>query len=363
MSLIFVLRTCDKFCMTMIKGPGIFLAQFLRDQEPYNEIGSLSRWVASLGFKGIQVPAWDSRAIDLDQAAASKDYCDEYKAKRKADGVEVIELAAYLQGQVMAVHPAYALLFEAFHPPGLDDRQRVDWATEQLRKTVVASRNFGTTNISVLSGGLAWPYLYPWPQRSDGLIDEAFDELVRRWRPVLDFAAEQGVTFGFELHPGSDLFDGSTFMRFLEKTNNHPAACITYDASHFLLQQLDYLAFIRIFADRIRAFHVKDAEFNPTGLNGVYGGYNDWRQRAGRFRSLGDGQVDFKQVFTLLTEHGYDGWAIMEWECCIKSPEQGAAEGAPFIRSHLIESATYAFDEFAKSATDREKNRKILGIN
>ncbi len=345
-----------------IKGPGIFLAQFLRDTEPYNSIDSISEWVASLGYRGIQVPTWDSRVFDLDRAADSKIYCDEYKGRRLDAGLEIIELASYLQGQVLAVHPAYSLLFQSFHPKGLNDDERTQWAADQLRKTVVASANFGTTNISVLSGGLAWPYLYPWPQRSDGLIEEAFDELVKRWRPILDFAEENGVTFGFELHPGSDLFDGSTFLRFLEKTGDHPAACITYDASHFLLQRLDYIDFIRIFSDRIRGFHVKDAEFNPSGLAGVYGGYNDWVQRAGRFRSLGDGQVDFKTIFTRLTESGYDGWATMEWECCVKSPEQGAAEGARFIQNHIIESTKQAFDEFAKSETDRNMNRNILGL-
>jgi sugar phosphate isomerase/epimerase len=348
--------------MNTIKGPGIFLAQFLRDTEPYNNIESISHWAASLGFKGIQVPTWDARVIDLDKAATSKNYCDEYKGRRAEAGLEVIELAAYLQGQVLAVHPAYELLFQSFHPKGLNDRDRTDWAAAELRKVVSASRNFGTTNVSVLSGGLAWPYLYPWPQRSNGLIEEAFDELVKRWRPLLDFANENGVTFGFELHPGSDLFDGATFMQFLDKTANHPAACITYDASHFLLQQLDYIEFIKIFSQRIKAFHVKDAEFNPSGLSGVYGGYNDWINRPGRFRSLGDGQIDFKKIFTLLTEMGYNGWVIMEWECCIKSPEQGAAEGARFINEHIIESTQFAFDEFARSSTDREMNRKILGL-
>lgn len=348
--------------METIKGPGLFLAQFLRDTEPYNTIDGISGWAASLGFKGIQIPTWDRRVFDLDAASASKDFCDEYKGKRQESGLQVIELASYLQGQVLAMHPAYEILFQSFYPPGLRDAERTQWAEDQLRKTIVASRHFGTTNISVLSGGLAWPYLYPWPQRSAGLIDDAFNELAKRWLPILDFAAENGVTFGFELHPGSDLFDGSTFLRFLEKTGNHRAACITFDASHFLLQQLNYIDFIEIFADRISAFHVKDAEFNPSGLGGVYGGYNDWIHRPGRFRSLGDGQVDFRKIFTRLTESGYKGWAIMEWECCIKSPEQGAAEGARFIQEHIIECTRFAFDEFAKSETDRTMNRKILGL-
>ena len=349
--------------MKTIKGPGIFLAQFLSNNAPYNNIESISKWASSLGFKGLQIPTWDGRVFDLKTAAKSKVYCDEYKAKLTSFGLEVVELASYLQGQIMAVHPAFEILFQSFYPVGLSDRDRILWASERLRETIIASSHFGTTNISVLSGGLAWPYMYPWPQRSPGLVEEAFDELVKRWLPLLDMANEYGITFGFELHPGSDLYDGATFLRFLDKTQNHPAACITYDPSHFLLQQLDYTEFIRIFSDRIRAFHVKDAEFNPTGLVGVYGGYNDWINRAGRFRSPGDGQIDFKKIFTLLTESGFNGWAILEWECCIKSAEQGAADGAVFIDEHIIESTQRAFDDFAKSATDSEMNRRILGLN
>ena len=213
-----------------------------------------------------------------------------------------------------------------------------------------------------MSGGFAWHMIYPWPQRPDGIIDEAFTELSKRWKPILDLANDKGITIGFELHPGSDLFDGVTYEMFLEKSGNHPAACITYDPSHFVLQQLDYLHFIELYHERIKAFHVKDAEFNPTGRQGVYGGYQSWPDRAGRFRSLGDGQVDFKRIFSLFTEKGYDGWAILEWECCIKSPEQGAKECAPFIPSHIIQTTDLAFDDFAGGDTDKARIRKILGL-
>ncbi|MFP4384351.1 MAG: sugar phosphate isomerase/epimerase family protein [Spirochaetia bacterium] len=349
--------------MKTIKGPGIFLAQFLRDEAPFNSIESIGRWAAGLGYKGLQIPTWDTRAIDLDKAASSRDYCDEYKGKLKEIGLDVIELGSYLQGQVLAYHPAYAAGFEAFHPPGLKGNQVTEWAQDQLKKSVQASANLGTSNISCMSGGFLWHMIYPWPQRPKGLVDEAFTELADRWRPILDYARDMGVTFGYELHPGSDLYDGATYERFLEKTGNHPSACITYDPSHFLLQQLDYLDFIKIYGERIRAFHVKDAEFNPDGRVGVYGGYEDWCGRAGRFRSLGDGQVNFPRVFSLLTEAGYGGWAILEWECCIKSPEQGAKEGAPFIKDHIIEVTKVAFDDFAAGETDREKNRRMLGLS
>jgi len=349
--------------MKTIKGPAIFLAQFIRDEAPFNTLDGLTSWVADLGYKGVQIPSWDDHLIDLKLAATSKTYCDELRGKVESKGLEIVELAAYLQGQVIAIHPAYETMFDAFYPKGLTTKARTEWATDQLIMTIKASANFNTKNISVLSGGFAWHTMYPWPQRPDGLIQEAFKELVTRWMPVLNFARENNITIGYELHPGSDLFDGATYEMFLEMSGDHPSACITYDPSHMLLQQMDYIRFIDLFSDKIKAFHVKDAEFNPTGRVGVYGGFQSWINRAGRFRSLGDGQVDFKRIFSLLTERNYDGWAILEWEDCIKSPEQGAAEGADFIRSQIINSTEVSFDDFAGNTTSTERNRKILGIS
>jgi sugar phosphate isomerase/epimerase len=349
--------------MAKMKGPGIFLAQFLREEAPYNNIENIGQWVAMMGYKGVQIPSWDGRVFDLDKAAQSKSYCEDLQAKLKKNGLEISEVAAHLQGQVLGIHPAYEVAFAPFYPGGLNDKQRVQWAQDQLKKAVAASANLGLKSVPVLSGALAWHMMYPWPQRPAGLIETAFKEMYNRWKPVLDAAAEKGIVISYELHPGSDLYDGATFEMFLDVSDNHPAVCINYDPSHFLLQQLDYLEFIRLYGDRIKSFHVKDAEFRPNGRVGVYGGYQSWAKRAGRFRSLGDGQVDFKSVFTLLAEAGYDGWAVLEWECCVKSPEQGAREGAPFIADHIIETTQVAFDDFAGGKADEKTNRKILGIN
>jgi sugar phosphate isomerase/epimerase len=346
-----------------MKGPALCLPQFLRDEPPFQQLESISKWAADLGFRGVQIPSWDRRVFDLDTAAASKSYCDDLRGALAAVGVAPTELAAHLQGQVLAVHPAYEELFQAFYPSGLRGAERSAWATEQLIKAVRASANMGTDNVPVLSGGFAWHLCYPWPQRPAGLIEEAFRELARLWKPVLDAAADAGVVFTYELHPGSDLYDGATYERFLEAVDDHAAACLNYDPSHFLLQQLDYLDFIRLYGDRIRAFHVKDAEFVPSGRMGVYSGYQSWAGRAGRFRSVGDGEVDFRRIFSLLTEVGFDGWAVLEWECCVKSPEQGAREGAEFIQAHLIETTDVAFDDFAGAETDLQRNRRILGLS
>jgi sugar phosphate isomerase/epimerase len=193
-------------------------------------------------------------------------------------------------------------------------------------------------------------------------VEEGFAELARRWRPLLDAFDEAGVDACFELHPGEDLHDGVTFERFLDALDSHPRANILYDPSHFVLQQLDYLQFIDIYHERIRAFHVKDAEFNPTGKAGVYGGYLGWVDRPGRFRSLGDGQINFRGIFSRFAQYNYRGWAVLEWECCLKHPEQGAAEGAPFIADHMIRVTEKAFDDFAGAEPDADRNRRILGL-
>ena len=350
--------------MRTIKGPAIFLAQFAADAAPFNSLPAIARWAAGHGYKGVQLPSWDARLFDLARAAESDAYCDEVRGILSDAGVQLTELSTHLQGQLVAVHPAYDTAFDGFAAPAVrgDPAARQEWAVAQMRLAARASRRLGLTAHATFSGALAWPFIYPWPQRPPGLIDTAFDELARRWRPILDAFDEAGVDVCYEIHPGEDLHDGATFEMFLERTGDHPRCNILYDPSHFLLQQLDYLAFIDIYRDRIRMFHAKDAEFNPSGRQGVYSGFQPWADRAGRFRSLGDGQVEFGAIFSKLSQHGFDGWAVLEWECCIKDAEQGAAEGAPFIEAHIIEVAARAFDDFAASGTDQAANRAMLGL-
>lgn len=350
--------------MKTIKGPAIFLAQFAGDTEPFNTLAGMARWAADLGYTGVQIPAWDGRLIDLAKAATSKTYCDEIKGVLADAGVEVTELATHLQGQLVATHPAYDLMYDGFAPASVhgNPAARQAWAVDQMLKAAKASQNLGLTAHATFSGALAWPYLYPWPQRPAGLIETAFDELAKRWKPILDAFDAAGVDVCYEIHPGEDLHDGLTYEMFLERVGNHPRANLLYDPSHFVLQQLDYLDYIDIYHERIRMFHVKDAEFNPSGRQGVYSSYQPWINRAGRFRSLGDGQVDFSAIFSKLSQYDFDGWAVLEWECCLKHPEQGAAEGAPFIQDHIIRVTEKAFDDFAGAGTDLAANRRILGL-
>lgn len=350
--------------MKTIKGPAVFLAQFMDDKAPFNTLDGLCKWAADLGYKGIQIPAWESRLIDLKKAGESKTYCDELKGKINSYGLEITELSTHLQGQLVAVHPAYDLMFDNFAPEDCKNnpKKRMEWARNQMISAARASKHLGLGVSATFSGSLLWHTMHPWPQRPAGLVEMGFEELAKRWLPLLNEYDACGVDVAYEIHPGEDLHDGVTFERFLEATGNHKRCNILYDPSHFVLQQLDYIEYIDHYHSFIKAFHVKDSEFKPDGKRGTFGGYSDWQDRAGRYRSPGDGQIDFKTIFTKLTEYGCDVWAVMEWECCVKSPEQGAREGAPFIASHIIEATQKRFDDFAGEDIDQERLKKILGL-
>lgn len=351
--------------MTTIKGPGIFLAQFMSDKPPFHDLKAICLWAEALGFKGVQIPTWDTRCIDLQKAAESKSYADEIKGIVNECGLEITELSTHLQGQLVAVNPVYDKLFDGFAPKEVhgNSKERTEWALQQMKYAAKASQNMGLNAHATFSGALVWPMVYPWPQRPAGLVEEGFNELAKRWLPILNYFDECGIDLCYEIHPGEDLHDGVTYELFLKKVNDHKRACLLYDPSHFVLQCLDYLSYIDIYHERIKMFHVKDAEFNPTGKQGVYGGYQNWIYRAGRFRSLGDGQIDFRSVFSKLTQYDYKGWAVLEWECCIKNADDGAAEGAEFIQQHIIKVTDQAFDDFASAKADDKLNRSILGLD
>ncbi len=349
--------------MASIQGPALFLAQYMGDEAPFNNLDTISDWCLDLGYIGIQIPTWDSRCIDLKQAASSAQYCQDWKGQLEQKGMAVTELSTHLQGQLVAVHPAYDILFDGFAADEVkgNPTARTEWAIEQVKNCLKASQHLGLTSMVTFSGAFVWPYANPWPPRPAGLVEEAFAELARRWKPILDLADECGVDCSYEIHPGEDLHDGASFERFVEAVDGHPRACINYDPSHFELMALDYLDFIDIYHERIRSFHVKDAELVRSGRTGVYGGYLDWKDRSARFRSPGDGNIDFASIFTSLTRHGYDGWAVVEWECPFKDSSVGAAEGAEFVSQHIIQVTDASFDDFA-GGSDPALNRKILGL-
>jgi len=210
-----------------MKGPAIFLAQFAGSEAPFDSLENMAKWAADLGYVGIQVPT-DPSLFDLMVAADSQDYCDEIAGKVGEHGIQITELSTHLQGQLLAVHPAYEEMFAGFAAPEVRDNPKAwpEWATGQLVAAAKASRRLGLNAHATFSGALLWHTMYPWPQRPVGLVEAGFEELAKRWRPVLDAFAENEVACCYEIHPGEDLHDGVTFERFLEAVDSHSAASI-----------------------------------------------------------------------------------------------------------------------------------------
>jgi sugar phosphate isomerase/epimerase len=350
--------------MRTIRGPAVFLAQFIAPEPPYNSLDTLAQWAAEKGFAGVQVPIFNPTIFDIEKAAESDTYCEEVKGRLAEHGLVMTELASHRQGHLVALHPAYDETLDEFAPPAVrgNPRARQVWAVDQLMKCAKASKRLGLTRHVTLSGSLLWPYIYPYPPRPDSLVEEAYAELARRWRPILDAFDEAGVDVCFEIHPGEDVHDGASFERLLEAVAGHKRLNILYDPSHLFLQHMDYLGFIDGYRERIRAFHVKDAEWNRSPRVGVYGGYQEWIDRPGRFRSPGDGDIDFGAIFSKFAQYDYDGWAVLEWECCLKHPDEGARQGAAFIRGHIIKVQERAFDTLMKPAIEKARLARILGV-
>jgi len=157
-----------------IKGPAIFLAQFMGKEAPFDTLENMAKWAASLGYKGIQVPT-DPSLFDLEKAAESQEYCDNIAKICKDAGVEITELSTHLQGQLVAVHPAYDELFDNFAPAHLHGKpqERTEWAINQLKCAAIASKRLGLKAHATFSGALMWHLVYPWPQRPAGLVSKA----------------------------------------------------------------------------------------------------------------------------------------------------------------------------------------------
>lgn len=361
-----------------LKGPAIFLAQGF-GKPGWTTLEECAKTAGSLRYEGMQLPLWVGDLINLNTAAMSTTYCQQLLGKATEAGCPIVEVANHVETQLVRCTPAYQKLFDGFGPEKFrgNPTAMLAWAQERALLSVRAAKNLGLDRVAAFSGTSIFHLMYPWPQRPAGLVQAAMHALAKAWLPVFNLGEELGVDICFELHPGEDLHDGDSFEMFLRYVGNHPRCKILLDLSHFVLAGMsmqNMLDFVRKFKDRIRMFHVKDAEFNPTAGGGAYGSFNDWGKRQGRFRSTGDGQIDYLSVFNLLKELELDLWATVEWEDCAgKGWNQGVHEGAEYVNCWLegeegplsISARAHtdgAFDDFAASSVNKALIADILGI-
>ncbi|NMO19209.1 TIM barrel protein [Pyxidicoccus fallax] len=328
--------------MKQLTGPALNLAPFVSDQVPFNTLDTLCDWAVANGYQGVELPSWDARLFDLQRAADDDAYCADLQALLAGKQLVLTSLSSWVQGQALCAHPAYAPLLEPWLPASVrgDTAAREAWAASQLALAARASKRLGLRHHVTASGGRVWPFLDLDARLCpEGLVDLGFEELARRWRPVLDAFNAAGVDLCFQLEQGQDVHDGATFERLRESVGHHPRCRLVFDPGRLLLQQIDYLQFLDLYAPYVGAFHVSDAEFLASGRDGMHGGALPASRRSARPRSPGDGQVDFRAVFARLPACGFGGWAVVDWACALKNPLMGAREAADFVQGGLLPPA------------------------
>jgi sugar phosphate isomerase/epimerase len=316
---------------------------------------TLAAKAAAWGYDGLELASWGDH-FDVERALAEPDYCDGRRALLERHGLRVYAISNHLVGQ--AVCDPIDARHQAIIPPrvwGDGDPEGVrQRAAAEMVRTAQAAARLGVEVVTGFTGSSIWHLHYSFPPVTPGMIDAGFADFSTRWRPILDAFEAAGVRFALEVHPAEIAFDVASAERALESLGGHPAFGFNYDPSHFAYQNVDYVAFIDRFGDRIFHAHMKDVWWSPApGRSGVFGGHLDFghRDRGWDFRSLGRGRVDFDKVIRALNRVGYAGPLSVEWEDAGMDREHGAREAREFISRIDFAPSSVAFDAaFARKA-------------
>jgi sugar phosphate isomerase/epimerase len=321
---------------TNLKGPGIYLAQFAGDNAPFDSWDAITRWAGQHGFKGVQIPSWDGRLFDLQRAAESRTYCDEVKGIAKANGVEVTELGHPSAGPACRGAPGLRRRFRRIRP-GRGARQPV--RAPALGRAADAALGAGRPQPRAdeqcelpRRARLAVPL--PVAAAAAGPDRAAFDELAKRWRPIFDAFDDAGCSVASSCIPGEDLFDGATFEMFLERVDTTRAAASTTTRRTSCCSSSTTSSSSTSTTSASRPSTSRTPSSGPTGRRACTPATSRGCSRAGRFRSLGDGQVDFGAIFSKMAQYGYDRLGRARVGVLPEAPGGGRGRGREFIKRH-----------------------------
>lgn len=300
--------------------------------------GRASEW----GYAGFELTCWGDH-FEVQRAISESDYCG-----NKLDLLGKFDL----QAPVLSCHRVSTAICDPIdqrHKALLPDyvwgdgkpeavRQR---ATEELLATFQAAEKMGASVVSGFTGSNLWSYVAGYPGPTAEVLSAGFREFARLWNPILDAAAECGVRFAFEVHPGQMAFDYWSAEAVLDALHNREEFGFTFDPSHFHWQGIDPAEFVRRFGERIYHVHIKDAVLALNGRNGVLNGYappGDPR-RGWQFRAPGRGGIDWENVIRALNAVGYQGALSVEFHDRDMDREFGAEEACKFVRRLDFEPA------------------------
>jgi len=307
----------------------------------------LAKKAAGWEYDGLELACWGDH-LDVDKAAADKDYCRGQLDILKENDLQLFTISNHLAGQLVC-DPNEDERSDAFAPEncaGNADKKR-KWAVEAMKNTARAAKNLGVKQVVGFTGSPIWHMLYSFPPVSEKQIEQGFRFFADMWNPILDVFDECGVKFALEVHPTEIAFDIITARRALEAVDDRQAFGFNFDPSHLLWQMVDPVFFLREFPERIYHVHMKDAALQLDGKTGILASHLNFGHpdRGWDFRSLGHGDVNFEEIIRTLNHLGYDGPLSVEWEDSGMERESGAQEACEFVKSVDFEPSKIAFDE------------------
>ncbi|MEM9160711.1 MAG: sugar phosphate isomerase/epimerase [Verrucomicrobiota bacterium] len=330
---------------------------------PLVELAPLAK---KMGYDGLELACWGDH-FDVDQAARSKTYCKQIWQILTDNELTCFSVSNHLVGQAVCDNideRHKAILSSAIWGDGKPEGVRKR-AAKQMIKTAKAARNFFNLKpgrgkkddfpvaVNGFTGSSIWHALYAFPPTDQAFLEKGFVDFAKRWKPILDAFDKVDVNFALEVHPTEIAFDIASAERAIKALGGHKRFGFNYDPSHLGYQGVDYVQFIRKFADRIYHAHMKDVWWgHGDGQVGVFGGHTDFGNpsRYWDFRSLGHGDINFEEIIVALNDIGYAGPLSVEWEDIRMDRVHGASEASDFVRAVDFPTSNIAFD----SAFDKE---------
>lgn len=302
----------------------------------------------SFGYDGVEIACWGDH-FEVDKALSDDAYIRSRHDILNKHGLKVFAISNHLVGQAVCdrIDDRHkSILSPRIWGDGKEDGVRAR-AADEMKATARAAANLGVTVVPGFTGSSIWAYLYSFPPNGADMVSNGYKHFADSWNPVLDVFDEVGVRFALEAHPTEIAFDVASAEAAVQAVGRRKAFGFNYDPSHFVYQNVDYVAFIRKFGDRIYHVHMKDAYSNPRPTEaGVFGGHLNFGdpRRAWDFRSLGRGSVNFEEIIRSLNDVGYNGPLSVEWEDGKMDREHGATEACAFVKRLDFESSVIAFD-------------------
>ena len=317
---------------------------------PFSKMAQLTK---EFGYDGIELACWGDH-FEVQKANSEAKYCETKREALNDLGLQCHAISAHLVGQAVldtidqrhkAILPGY--VWGDGNPGGVNER-----AIEEMKATARAAKKFGVGVVNGFTGSSIWHLNYSFPPVPQSMIDDGFALLAKRWNPILDEFANNGVRFALEVHPTEIAFDIYTAQMALKALDNRPEFGFNFDPSHLIWQGIDPVEFLRAFPDRIYHVHIKDATTKLNGRSGILASHLNFGdpRRGWDFRSPGRGSVNFEEIIRALNDIGYAGPLSVEWEDSGMDREFGAKEAAGFVKNIDFAPSGRAFDSAFEKA-------------